>query len=138
MDPIEEPSQRRHTRDLNKPFRCLQCHRMVFPLPSGGQHRNHCPFCLHSRHVDKQHPGDRQSECGALMAPVGHFQRPSEEYVLLHRCRSCGIERINRIAADDEFDSVLELPLIPVRTAREMKLRWLQDRYIPVVAEVAD
>jgi len=32
---------------------------MVGPTLGGGRHRNHCPFCLHSRHVDDARPGDR-------------------------------------------------------------------------------
>lgn len=55
------------------------------------------------------------------MQPIGHFQRPNGEYVLVHRCLGCGVERFNRIAADDDFDLVLELPALPPRTRREVK-----------------
>jgi hypothetical protein len=46
------------------------------------------------------------------MAPIGRFQRAGGEYMLLHRCLDCGVERRNRIAADDDFDLVLSLPEI--------------------------
>jgi hypothetical protein len=85
---------------------------MVGELPSGGKHRNHCPFCLYSRHVDGKQPGDRAGDCGGGMAPVAVFTRVNGEYVLVHRCLACGFERHNRIAADDDFDLVLALPAV--------------------------
>jgi hypothetical protein len=91
---------------------------LVGALPSGGRHRNHCPACLYSRHVDAARPGDRASTCGASMAPSGVFLRPSGEHVVVHRCLSCEIERYNRIAADDDFALVLRLPLVEPRTHR--------------------
>jgi hypothetical protein len=105
---------REHAR-AGEEFRCRHCKRMVgLPLWGGG-HRNHCPFCLHSRHVDGKTPGDRTSECGASMAPVGAFARSGGEHVIVHRCLGCGFERHNRIAADDHFDLVLALPLVKPR-----------------------
>lgn len=97
-----------HSR--NETFRCRRCKLDVGPLPSGGRHRNHCPYCLHSRHLDERRPGDRSSECGSLMAPIGTFVRGNGEHVLIHRCLGCGVLRRNRIAADDDFDLVLALP----------------------------
>lgn len=49
------------------------------------------------------------------MAPVGVFARPSGEQVILHRCLGCGLERHNRIAADDNPLAVLRLPPVPPR-----------------------
>jgi hypothetical protein len=99
----------------NEDFRCRHCRQMVSPPPSGGTHRNHCPYCLHSRHVDARTPGDRASTCGAKMAPVGSFTRGKGEHVVVHRCLSCGFERHNRIAADDDFALVLSLPALKPR-----------------------
>jgi hypothetical protein len=99
-------------------FACGHCKRFVGSLPSGGHHRNHCPYCLYSRHVDAATSGDRASACGGLMAPIGAFQRPNGEHVVVHQCLGCGFERFNRIAADDDFDLVLALPVLPPRSAR--------------------
>jgi hypothetical protein len=85
---------------------------MIGAPPSGGRNRNHCPFCLYSRHVDGRTPGDRASTCGALMAPVGTFARSKGEQVIVHRCLGCGFERHNRIAADDNFEEVMALPVV--------------------------
>lgn len=46
------------------------------------------------------------------MAPIGVVTRVNGEYVLVHRCLGCAFERYNRIAADDNFDLVLALPVV--------------------------
>jgi predicted nucleic acid-binding Zn-ribbon protein len=51
------------------------------------------------------------------MQPIGAFQRRNGEHVIVHRCLGCGFERFNRIAADDDFDLVLSLPIVPPRSA---------------------
>lgn len=109
-----KPSRGRHAEE---PFRCRHCRAMVGPIAYGGKHRNHCPFCLYSRHVDARVPGDRGSTCGGSMAPIGVFNRRNGEHVVVHRCLTCHFERYNRIAADDYFDLVLGLPVVPARPA---------------------
>ena len=62
------------------------------------------------------------------MEPIGRFQRPNGEYMLVHHCLGCDIERFNRIAADDDFDLVLVLPSLPPRTGHEVKAqRWEEE-----------
>ena len=50
-------------------FTCKVCGRLCTPENAGSQHRNHCPNCLSSLHVDVE-PGDRASDCGGIMEPV--------------------------------------------------------------------
>ena len=102
----------------SRALKCGHCKRFIGALPSGGRQRNHCPYCLYSRHVDDKRPGDRASTCNALMAPIGAFQRPNGEHCIVHHCLGCGFERFNRIGADDDFDLVLSLPVVPSRSAR--------------------
>ncbi len=121
LPPEEPPTRypgrgRGHTPEQS--FKCGHCKRFVGALPSGGRQRNHCPYCLYSRHVDEKRPGDRASSCNALMAPIGAFQRPNGEHCIVHRCLGCGFERFNRIGADDDFDLVLALPVVAARSAR--------------------
>lgn len=113
----KERASRSRARNLEKPFRCTHCKAMVGPVPFGGSHRNHCPYCLYSRHVDGRVPGDRAGTCAGTMKPVGSFVRPNGEHAIVHRCLACDFERHNRIAADDYFELVLRLPLVPPRTA---------------------
>lgn len=91
-------------------FKCGRCRAFIGAPATGGRHRNHCPMCLHSRHVDGNRPGDRRGDCGSLMAPVGVVQRRNGEQIILHRCLGCGRERPNRVAADDNPVLLLRLP----------------------------
>jgi hypothetical protein len=101
-------------------FTCRQCKALVYtqPVLSGVRNRNHCPYCLWSRHVDWQVAGDRLSACKAGMEPIGltvkhryekYGNRCSGELMLIHRCRECGKISINRIAADDLSDRLMEI-----------------------------
>lgn len=112
LDPERETPRRSRKPDGSESFRCRHCHNMVGPTISGGRHRNHCPLCLYSLHVDGKTPGDRASECRSLMAPIGLFVRPSGEEVIVHRCLGCGFERFNRVAADDSPIVVMQLQLV--------------------------
>lgn len=49
------------------------------------------------------------------MAPIGRFERPNGEPVILHTCARCGFERYNRVAADDDWGRYLALPIVPAR-----------------------
>ena len=66
------------------------------------------------------------SACGGSMEPIGSFQRPNGEYVIVHSCLDCGLERFNRIAGDDDFALVLSLPVLAPRTSREVKAQRLE------------
>ena len=96
-------------RNENQPFRCGKCRVFVGHTVSGGMHRNHCPFCLTSRHVDLRRPGDRECPCRALMPAIGVAFRADGEQMLVHCCNGCSVERQNRIAADDDPVAVMRL-----------------------------
>jgi hypothetical protein len=86
-------------KDENVGFACANCGAAVAPLQNGS-YRNHCPFCLYSRHVDGR-PGDRTSLCRGLMQPVGVDFRSGKGLMVEHRCVYCGLVRSNRVAPDD-------------------------------------
>ncbi|MBD3366224.1 RNHCP domain-containing protein [candidate division WWE3 bacterium] len=95
-----------------KHFICKNCGEKV-PLEAyGTKHRNHCPKCLYSLHVDVK-KGDRDAECDGLMQPVGKFYKEDGEEVLVHKCIDCGFLRWNRVAGDDSFEAVAALPEVP-------------------------
>lgn len=58
----------------------------------GTKHRNHCPACLFSRHVDER----------------------GGEWAIIHRCTGCGALKANRIAGDDSERALLALALRPL------------------------
>lgn len=85
-----------------EPFTCQHCGAAVKPLLKGS-YRNHCPQCLYSKHVDDRGPGDRESTCGGLMAPVGVDHRSSKGWMIVHRCTICGKSISNKVAPDDDM-----------------------------------
>lgn len=95
-------------RNENTGFHCLNCDAHVVALTNGG-YRNHCPFCLHSRHVDIR-PGDRAADCGGLMDPIGWRHKTGKDWQIQFRCRACGHRSMNRVARNtDQPDDLLLL-----------------------------
>ncbi len=101
------------TTGKEKGFTCRYCGHTVSARAPGTAHRNHCPRCLRSVHVDNQ-PGDRSSSCGGIMEPIAISVRGGKEWVIIHRCSSCGTLRENRIAGDDNELALLSLAVRPV------------------------
>lgn len=99
----------------NDSFVCEHCGKKVLPLQFGGHFRNHCPFCLWSKHVDGEVSGDRAGFCGGMMEPKMVTTRRTGEYVLTHKCTKCGMERYNRVAADDNAELLSKLSGVPVK-----------------------
>jgi hypothetical protein len=95
-------------------FRCGHCRLDVSLRAGGTAHRNHCPNCLWSRHLDDDAPGDRAAECGSLMEPIAITVRGGGEWVLVHRCRGCGEVHLNRSAGDDNPLALMRLAVLPL------------------------
>ena len=91
-----------------KTFICKHCGENVSLEAPGTRNRNHCPFCLYSRHVDVVR-GDRRSECKGMMKPVGAVRKNDGEMFIVHQCQGCGFVSKNRIAGDDDEEIVLSL-----------------------------
>ncbi|MCA9859303.1 MAG: RNHCP domain-containing protein [Thermomicrobiales bacterium] len=117
--PYRAPSRRQTETEA---FKCGHCKTFVGPPISGGRHRNHCPLCLYSKHVDCT-PGDRRNECRSLMKPVGTAFRRNGEQVIVHECLGCGDVRYCRAAADDHPLVCMRLPPmeLPVRAQAEAR-----------------
>jgi hypothetical protein len=94
-------------------FTCVGCGRWSPGLAPGTRHRNHCPACLWSRHVDIS-PGDRRSGCLGAMEPVAVSVRRNGEWALVHRCVECGKVSMNRIAGDDGELALMSLAVRPL------------------------
>jgi hypothetical protein len=94
-------------------FRCLHCRLDVSLDAAGTRHRNHCPGCLWSRHLDDS-PGDRRADCGSSMEPIAVTVRGDGEWVLVHRCLGCGSLRLNRTAGDDSPLLLFRLAVRPL------------------------
>lgn len=122
VDPTDGPVVRmaipmsRKARPDRSGFTCIHCRHDVPGQSWGTRHRNHCPRCLWSRHVDDE-PGDRRSPCGQPMQPIGISLREDGEWSLIHRCTGCRLLRVNRIAGDDHELALLSLALRPLAQA---------------------
>lgn len=100
-------------------FTCQHCGAEVSsnPAASGVVNRNHCPYCLWSKHVDLNQSGDRLNACKEGMRPIGlTFKRVKNKYgstlgelQVIHCCTGCGGYAINRIAADDDAELLWQL-----------------------------
>lgn len=114
----EKPSKLQQKPDYRRTsctesFVCKVCGAHVAPEGAGSEHRNHCPKCLSSLHVDKK-PGDRASLCHGVMEPVSVWVRKNGEWAVIHRCRLCGALSSNRIAADDNPALLMSIAVKPL------------------------
>jgi hypothetical protein len=100
-------------------FACCHCGATaLYTDDMGTQHRNHCNHCLWSKHIDTA-PGDRAATCGGCMEPIGvtlkregadkYGKEKLGDVMLIHRCATCQLININRIAADDPEQLLLDV-----------------------------
>lgn len=66
------------THACNDTFTCKVCGRLCTPQNAGSDHRNHCPNCLSSLHLDIK-AGDRASDCRGIMEPVAVWVKKNGE-----------------------------------------------------------
>lgn len=84
-------------------FVCEHCGHAV----KGTGYTNHCSECLWSKHVDVM-PGDRANACGGMMEPI-YTEGSTPDYVIVHKCKTCGTVRRNGIAVGDSLVAIVEL-----------------------------
>lgn len=92
-------------------FICGYCGKEVLPLKETS--RNHCPFCLHSKHLDIN-PGDRAADCKGDMEPISAAPDPKKGFIITHRCTKCGALRRNKAVPEakvqpDNMDLLIKL-----------------------------
>ena len=101
------------THGCSDSFVCKVCGRLVVSAGASSRHRNHCPYCLSSLHLDNE-PGDREADCGSIMDPIGVWVRKNGEWAIIHRCRRCGHLSSNRVAADDNPMILMSIAMRPL------------------------
>ena len=90
---------------IDEDFICENCHQEVKAL--GYTARDHCPYCLYSKHVDIM-PGDRQNPCKGPLKPVG-IENFKDTYKILYKCSSCNTLHKNIMAKDDDMNQIILL-----------------------------
>ena len=88
--------------EIDEEFICENCGKKVSILGY------HCPYCLHSKHVDKN-PGDRLEKCHGDLEPVSMEIDGKKGYVIVFKCKKCGAIRKNKAAKDDNMDLLIDL-----------------------------
>lgn len=127
-------------------FRCAHCGGWVSSLSllSGVQNRNHCPYCLWSCHLDLLAAGDRLSACKAPMRPIGltlkrnrnkYQAGPGGELMLIHECEDCRALSINRIAADDDLETILSIFQASLHGGPSLQTQMASQGILPLTKE---
>lgn len=86
-------------------FICENCQKKVEKLNYTA--RDHCPYCLYSKHVDIN-PGDRQNNCLGLLEPIS-IEKYKNTYKIIYKCTKCNKIHKNIMANDDNFEKIIEL-----------------------------
>lgn len=87
-------------------FICENCGKKVSKL--GYTSRDHCPYCLYSKHVDIM-PGDRGEDCKGLLKPIRVELDSKKGYVIIYKCEKCNAIRKNKAAEDDNKELLIKL-----------------------------
>lgn len=90
---------------IDEVFTCENCGKNVDKLNYTA--RDHCPYCLYSKHVDIN-PGDRMNECKGLLEPIG-IEKFKDTYKIIYKCKKCNQMHKNIIANDDNMNLIIEL-----------------------------
>lgn len=90
---------------IDDEFICDNCGKHVEKLKYSA--RDHCPFCLHSKHVDIM-PGDRLNTCQGLLIPID-IEKYRNTYKIIYRCSKCNSLHKNIVANDDDMELIIKL-----------------------------
>ena len=92
---------------IDESFICENCKKKVDKLYYTA--RDHCPYCLYSKHVDIN-PGDRANECKGLLKPID-IEKFKDTYKIIYRCEKCSKEHKNVAAIDDDINIIINLSI---------------------------
>ena len=90
---------------INEDFVCEHCGMEIKKADKTA--RDHCNYCLYSKHVDIN-PGDRSNTCKGLLKPVG-IEKFKDTYKIIYKCEKCGSAHKNIVASDDDMELIIEL-----------------------------
>ncbi len=90
---------------LDEDFICENCGNKVSKL--GYTARDHCPFCLYSKHVDIN-PGDRLNDCKGLLIPI-EIEKFKDTFKIIYKCKKCKKVHKNIMAKDDNMNLIIEI-----------------------------
>ena len=97
--------------EIDEEFVCENCGKEVPKLNYSC--RDHCPYCLYAKHVDIL-PGDRAETCYGMLEPIGIENNSKKGFVIVYRCKKCGMIRKNISAKDDNMSLIIKLSSNPI------------------------
>lgn len=90
---------------VDETFICENCNKPVEKLNYTA--RDHCPYCLYSKHVD-MNPGDRANSCQGLLKPID-IEKFKDTYKIIYQCEKCKELHKNILANDDDMSIVIAI-----------------------------
>ena len=99
-------------------FGCEVCGAKVV----GDGYTDHCPKCLWGKHVDKEIPGDRASECKGLLEPVQAVYQAGS-FKIHYKCQKCGYIFRVREGENDNREALMELTRNPSPPSADLPLK---------------
>ena len=90
---------------IDENFICENCNKYVEKLKYTA--RDHCPYCLYSKHVDIN-PGDRLNTCKGMLKPI-KIEKFKDTYKIIYECEKCKKLHKNIMANDDDMNIIIEL-----------------------------
>lgn len=90
---------------IDEEFICENCGRKIEKLNYSA--RDHCNYCLYSKHVDIM-PGDRLNTCLGLLKPI-EIEKYKNTYKIIYKCEKCHQEHKNIMADDDNFNEIINI-----------------------------
>ena len=94
-------------------FGCLRCGLTVTAYAPDGARRDHCPGCLHARHVD-DHVAGGSSPCRSRMTPIAIAAPRACGWMLVHRCAACAELTASPVRGDDNRLVLMRLAVRPL------------------------
>ncbi|MEU8976311.1 RNHCP domain-containing protein [Streptomyces monashensis] len=102
-----------HTTLSLSTFACARCGLTVSAYAADGAARNHCPSCLHSRHV-LDHVEGGPSDCEGRMSPIAIAVLRTGDWTVIHRCVRCDELTSNPVCADDNQLILIRMAVRPL------------------------
>ncbi|GAA2071621.1 RNHCP domain-containing protein [Streptomyces albiaxialis] len=94
-------------------FTCVRCGLTVTRLDPDDRVRNHCPSCLHSRHVT-DHVEGGASDCRSRMSPIAIAVLRDGAWMVIHRCTRCDELTSNPVSPDDNHLILMRMAVRPL------------------------
>ncbi|MEV0442470.1 RNHCP domain-containing protein [Streptomyces spectabilis] len=94
-------------------FACAWCGLTVSATTADGVPRDHCPSCLHSRHVT-DHVEGGPSPCHGRMSPIAIAVLRTGDWRVIHRCVRCDELTSSPVRTDDNQLILMRMAVRPL------------------------